>query len=63
MNSKVKIIIAIVFFALAGLVVAYQFGVFGSGKPKKESGVVETGTKGQAPAVLNNEGGGPKPTG
>ena len=61
MNSKTKIIIAVVLFALAGLVVAYQFGLFGESKPKREPGTVTQETAGDAPAVLG--GGGPKPGG
>jgi len=60
MNNKTKIIIAVVLFALAAVVVAYQFGLFGESKPKREPGAAVQQTGGDSPAVVD---GGVKPAG
>lgn len=55
MNNKTKIIIAVVLFALAAVVVAYQFGLFGENAPKQPAEVKQTMEQ-DHPAAISGSG-------
>lgn len=48
MNSKVKVIIAVICLAVAGVVVAMNTGLIGGGKPKRTGTATNTNQTGAA---------------
>jgi uncharacterized protein YdeI (BOF family) len=57
MNNKAKVVIAVIFLAVAGVAIANQFGLFGSGAAKRPTtqNAAQTGGTGDATTTTTDE--------